>query len=206
MEQVAVKSPQTVKVRLHNWLGRKYGRGKEVTVKADNMTQLLRGLQFRFGKYITVDLKSGSWAIKRTKKDGTEDWLDAADCMPFKLNAIAIDFYAETEAAGWLGNAIKIVIGVVLIVVSVINPFSWGATYAYWVGMLGFSLAMMGVMGFMMKTAKLETSGKEQVFGYLPNITEMGTAKPLAVGERVRCGSVIVGSNYTAQYYIEAEA
>jgi len=187
-----------MKVQLKGWLARKYSAEPRF-VQGNSFQHILSGLRFHFGDEIIHDIERGSWHFTGTRRDGTVVSLDCEAMLADNLDLKSLVIQPAICAQGF-GSFLKIIIGVILIVASFYVPGSttWLAPMMF---SMGLSLALQGVMELWAKP--LDPSQDERVrsvFGYLPNITTFGSPIPIVMGEQVRCGSVVIGSDYNARY------
>lgn len=187
-----------MKVKLKGAAGRKFGF-KTVNIKCHSGKMLLNGLKFHFGEEIETYLAENEFYFTGVK-DGVKVSLDTDAVISDKLDLDELIIRPVIHAEFSFKKFFKVVIGIVLIVVSFYIPATWGYT-AQFVFSLGASLILNVALSYLMKTSQFRDEEKDKnVFGYLPNITMFGTPFPIVLGSNVRCGSIIIASDYTSRF------
>ena len=184
-------------VYLHGSLAKKYGK-EPIQVDADTIAQVVRGLIFRFGDEFKQVLKAGNWHVFRgAKKKGNDI---GEEELNFKLKPNE-NLHLEPALEG-RSAAVRIVIGVALILVAVFAPVP--PNLKMYLISAGASMILGGVAE--MLSPKPQTGVQNQaganpsfIFNGAVNVTEQGSAVPLVYGRVNRCSTVVISSGLTTE-------
>lgn len=175
-------------IHLHGSLGKKFG--KEHQYACANMFQVMQHLKRKLGQKFTDIITEGNWHVTDGAfKKGNDRGADDLD-QPLTNKEVHIAPVVSGRSA-----ALRIVIGIVLIVVGTFVPGM------QWAVQVGIALVVGGVTELLfapkiaMGTSDLEAS---KLFNSAQNISTQGGAKPRGYGTIANCSSVIVNSNFSS--------
>ena len=95
------------------------------------------------------------------------------------------------------GGFLQILIGVGLIALSYFNPFTWGATTQYWVGMMGAAIALGGLSQILFQpdlpSLDFRSSGKSQTYSWsgIRTVAQEDISIPIVYGTHKVGGNLI---------------
>lgn len=174
-------------VKLHGWLGKKYGKTFKLYVNNVRDAVDLLSAQLKGFRQDIIKNNRCYKVLVQNEAKGPDELFDGAAGKCIRIIPVV---------AG-SGNAAKIVIGAVLIYLT------WGAatgTVAAAVNGIGWSLVVGGAMGLIFGTAKATAgeSNSESKTSYLfsgtVNTTGQGNQVPLAYGGPIRIGSQVISA------------
>jgi predicted phage tail protein len=219
---------QLYKIRLYGLLKQKFTTDI-VELYAKDVREVFEGLQSRFGEEFREIIINGAWHI--TKGGRTSDKLSVDDDymsegeIDLPLTVEELHVFPAVLGAG--GNAGRIILGVVLIIVAIVliwNPAGWaalagassalgttaiGATGAYAsigiaVGLAGISALAGGIAGMLAKSPNIDSyadpdARQSFIFNGAVNNTEQGVPVPLVYGRHLTGSTVISAGIHTEQ-------
>lgn len=175
-------------IYLHGTLGKKFG--KEHVFAAANMFQVMSHLKRKLGTRFTDAITEGQFHVLDGKvKKGNDRGENDLD-QPLKNSEVHI-----IPVLAGRNAALRIVIGVVLIVVGMFIPGM------QWAIQVGVALVVGGVTELLFApkiatgTSDLEAS---RLFNSAANISTQGGAVPVGYGTVTNCSSVIINSNFSS--------
>jgi predicted phage tail protein len=182
-----------INIVLHGFMGKKYG--KSVKLAGENMFQIMGGLCSRFGAAFKEDVRANNWHLIKGRINSKDD-IGQDELATARLSKT---LHLVPAVAGE-SAAVRIVIGVVLIVMS------WGTNPTGWTMLgqaIGVSLVMGGVSELLTKS-KLGDATKNQdtnasaIYNGALNVTSQGGPIPLIYGRVQRASSVVISTDFSA--------
>lgn len=177
-------------IKLHGFMGKKYA--KSVTLAAENMFQLMAGLQHRFGPEFRADVKANDWHLIKGKISSKKDI--GEDELTLPLNTEVLHLVPVVAGAS---GALRIVIGAVLVVAGLYFGQSWMVN-------MGATMILGGVSELLTKQntnspKQSERSGDtgSVVYNGALNVTSQGGPVPLVYGRVNRASSVVISTDFS---------
>lgn len=177
-------------VKLHGFMGKKYA--KSVSIAAENMFQLMAGLQHRFGPEFRADVKAGNWHLIKGALAKNNDIGEGELSLPLNTKTLHL-----VPAVAGQSGALRIVIGAVLVVAGLYFAQPWMVN-------LGATMALGGVAELLTKQSlnspkQSERSGDtgSVVYNGALNVTSQGGPVPIVYGRVNRVSSVVISTDFS---------
>ena len=178
-------------VKFAGSLKKKWGEGTKVA--GANMWQVMQGLKFQFGPEFAEDIRKGKWHVLVGKKKGNIGLSEEDLGKPINERVIHIIPAVEGKSA-----AVRIIVGVVLIVVGVLYNQPW-------LVQVGAAMAFGGVAELLLQK-KLGQPGTDKsdqkasdIYNGPVNITEQGVPIPVICGRVSRASSVLISTDFSSE-------
>jgi predicted phage tail protein len=174
--------------------------GKTVKLAGDNMFQLMSGLVSRFGSQFKEDVRNNNWHLVEGRFND-----DVRQGRVKKVNDIGENELGKTLARKTLhlipavegaSNAIRIVVGVVLIAVGLYFDQPWLVN-------IGVSMVVGGITDMLTKPRVGSPEQKENergssIYNGALNVTTQGGPIPLIYGRVQRASSVVISTDFSS--------
>ena len=177
-------------IKLHGWLGKKYGKTFKLYVNNVREAVDLLSAQIKGFRQDIIKNSRCYRVLVQNEAKGPDELFDNATGKCIRIIPVV---------AG-SGNMAKIVVGVVLLFVAPYLAEAGYAAMASAAGGMGWSLVIGGAMGLIFGTAKASTgeSNSESKTSYLfsgtVNTTGQGNQVPLAYGGPIQIGSQVISA------------
>jgi len=209
---------EIVEIHLHGVLGEKVGEKWNLAVKS--VGEAMRGIEVLSGhklykNLIENDKKGVGYRVLINKRDFfAPEKIDinkpstiAASELSMKVNNLkSIDIVPILMGSGdSFLDILQIIIGVVLIIVALWQPYAW---WTIPVILAGFGFIASGVMGLLTKPPSLEPYQAAQKKSYLfsgpSNVVDEGIPVPVVYG-KLLVGSIVMSADYDQYLYYTGE-
>lgn len=188
------------KLKLHGFLGEKYG--KEFNLEVDTVTDAIKLLSYQIDGFAN-DLKSHDWRITKTK-DGKEIDLDIDTVS---LGSVANEFNIYPAIAGAKNGTSKVIAGIGLVALAVATGGVSIAGYAISAGTIATVGIGVALAGLAVNLAPEIPSGNmdqveknpSAIFSGPQNVSGSGKTIPVIYGKKVLVGSIIVSSGISTE-------
>jgi len=202
-------------VYLHGKLGKEYGKDP-ITIFGTSVKDVFQGLCSGLGDNFKETIKTGMWHIttgtRKSKGEKPSIQDNLLDEKEVDINLVENEIHVFPQVKG-AGGALRIIIGVVLIIVAVVlTVVTWGAASPLIVGAITFlvgtgaSLVIGGAMQLMTSAPKVGDYQAAEVTAQRPsflfngvvNTVEQGGPVPLVYGIHLT-GSTVISAGMTVE-------
>jgi predicted phage tail protein len=178
-------------IHLHGFMGQKYG--KSVKLAGNNLFQVMSGLVSRFGPGFKEDIRTNDWHLCEGKVKAGNDIGEEEITKNLTKKTLHLLPAVKGESA-----ALRIVLGVVLLVVAYLVPAT-----APWLVPMGASLILGGVVEILTKPKTGSPSQPQDqrgssIYNGAVNVTTQGGPVPLIYGRVSRASSVVISTDFSS--------